>query len=504
MVVFPLLAVLVTPIPGSAAQAAPAAAEETAAYYFLMGRYFENAGRTDEAIAALRKATELAPTAAEPYGELAGLYARQNRALEAVQAAESALERDPDNREANRILGTVYGSLSEQGQPLRKGDDPSEYASRAIAALERSRAGGFDANVELMLGRLYNQEGEPGKAVAPLRRVVDDYPGYPEAAMLLADAYADTGQPAEAAETLEEAIEHNPAFFRGRLRLAELYEQQRRFADAAAAYAAARAINPRVELAGSHATALINAGQAAEARTILQAAIDARAKPEASHLYLLAQASRRLDDRPAAAAAAARLKEAYPDDLRGVYLDAQLAAEDGRHDEAIRAYDILIAAVPEDTTFVYQRAHVLDKAGRPADAERALRDVLARDPDDANALNALGYMFAERGERLDEAVELLHRALTIEPGNPSFLDSLGWAYFRQGRDDLAEAPLEQAAAALPDASVVQDHLGDLRVRQQRFDQAVAAWERALAGDGEDIERAVIEKKLRDARARLAK
>ena len=113
-------------------------------------------------------------------------------------------------------------------------------------------------------------------------------------------------------------------------------------------------------------------------------------------------------------------------------------------------------------------------------------------------------MFAERGERLSEAVELLHRALEIEPGNPSFLDSLGWAYFRQGRDDLAEEPLAKAASALPRTSVVQEHLGDLRFRQKRFADAVAAWERALAGDGEDIDRAAIEKKLQDARARLGK
>ena len=125
----------------------------------------------------------------------------------------------------------------------------------------------------------------------------------------------------------------------------------------------------------------------------------------------------------------------------------------------------------------------------------------ARDPQDANALNSLGYMFADRGERLDEAVELLQRALKIEPGNPSFLDSLGWAFFKQGKLASAEKPLAEAAAQMPGNSVVQDHLGDLRFRQQRFADAVAAWERALAGDGETIERADIEKKLREARAR---
>ena len=85
------------------------------------------------------------------------------------------------------------------------------------------------------------------------------------------------------------------------------------------------------------------------------------------------------------------------------------------------------------------------RAGRVADAEHALRDVLAKDPQDANALNSLGYMLADHGQRLDEAIDLVQRALKIEPANPSFLDSLGWAYFRQGQLDRADAPLTQAA-----------------------------------------------------------
>jgi tetratricopeptide (TPR) repeat protein len=111
-------------------------------------------------------------------------------------------------------------------------------------------------------------------------------------------------------------------------------------------------------------------------------------------------------------------------------------------------------------------------------------------------------MLAERRDRLEEAVALLQRALKVEPDNPSYLDSLGWAYFQQGRDDLADAPLTEAAAKLSSSSVVQDHLGDLRFRQQRYADAAEAWQRALAGDGQSIDRAKIEQKLREARSKL--
>ena len=96
----------------------------------------------------------------------------------------------------------------------------------------------------------------------------------------------------------------------------------------------------------------------------------------------------------------------------------------------------------------------------------------------------------------------MQRALKVEPGNPSYLDSLGWAYYQQGKMDLADPPLTQAAAQLPSSSTVQDHLGDLRFKQQRYADALAAWERSLAGDGDSIDRTRVEKKVRDARARV--
>jgi Flp pilus assembly protein TadD len=128
--------------------------------------------------------------------------------------------------------------------------------------------------------------------------------------------------------------------------------------------------------------------------------------------------------------------------------------------------------------------------------------LLAKDPQDANALNSLGYMLADHGVRLDEAVDLVQRALKVEPANPSFLDSLGWAYFRQGKLDLADPALTQAAEQLPTSSAVNEHLGDLRFKQERYADAVAAFERSLAGDGESIDRAKVEKKVRDARQRV--
>jgi tetratricopeptide (TPR) repeat protein len=505
---FTVLILLAGPLPMVAAGQpvrSSAQADSTPGYYFMLGRHLETAGDIAGAIAAHKRAIELAPESAELRAELAGVYARQDRAPEAVQAAQDGLRIDPANREANRILGSVYAAFAEQGRPITPGDDPKQYTARAIAALEKARRDGiFDASLDLMLGRLYLQAGNVTAAIPALKTVVDDQPGYPDASMLLAAALEGAGRIDDAIGTLERSLQDNPTFSRGRVRLAELYEKQHRYADAAEAYAQAQAADPRADTTAERAAALINAKKAGEARVLLEAALARTPAGDPGLLYLLGQAQRQLKDSEGAAGTAQKLAKSFPGDPRSLYLQAQLLEDKGDKVEALGVFKQLIALAPNETSFVYEYANLLEMTGRKAEAEHALRDLVARDPEDADALNSLGYMLAERGEGLDEAVDLLRRALKVDPTNPSYLDSLGWAYCQQGKLDLAEAPLAQAAAELPQSSAVQAHLGDLRFKQQRYGDAAAAWERALAGDGQAIDRAEVEKKLREVRARIRK
>ena len=450
------------------AQPAGGAASDTARYYFLVGRYYESKGEVDKAIASHKQALSLAPGSAEVRAELAGVYARQDRAVEAVDMAETALKQDPSNREANRIIGSIYAALVEQRQSLRPGEDPALYVPRAIAALERARQdGGAETSLELTLGRLYLQTKAFDRAIPLLRRVALQQPGYTEASILLATALEGAGRTGEARDALRAALDENPKSMRGWVMLGELSEKENEWQSAADAYARAQTLNPRIDLSTRRASALINAGKAPAALDLLKAAA-AGAKPTPMVLYLYATAQRQTGDLAGAEETARRLRTAAPDDPRGMYVLAQVL-------EARRDFD---------------------------GAERSLREILARDPSDATALNYLGYMLAERGQRLDEAVDLVQRALKLEPGNPSFLDSLGWAYYQQGKLDLADPPLSEAASKMPNNSVIQDHLGDLRFKQQRFADAAAAWERSLSGDGESIDRPRIQKKIQDARSRL--
>ena len=153
---------------------------------------------------------------------------------------------------------------------------------------------------------------------------------------------------------------------------------------------------------------------------------------------------------------------------------AQMYADVSRGPQAVKLLQDAQAKFPASTAIVFELGATFEKQKDFAGAETAFRQVLAREPEHAAALNYLGYMLAERGERLDESVEYLKRALAIEPDNGSFLDSLGWAYFKAGKLDLAEENLRRAAeqlransvdpgalrpAALQDGPVRRGHLG---------------------------------------------
>jgi tetratricopeptide (TPR) repeat protein len=512
-----------------------------APYYFLLGRYLEGEGKVDEAVASFRKAIALDPTSAEPRAELAALYARQDKTREAVDAAEDALKVDPKNREANRVLGTVLAAFAEQRQRVHPGDDVATYPKRAIAALEIARGDGTgDLSIDLTLARLYLDQDRPADAVPLLRRIVTEQPQYADGSLLLAEAQEASGSPDTALETLKSLLQDQPQFFRGQVQLAEVYERQRRWSDAAAAWASAQALNPKnPEIPPHRANALVNAGRSADAVGVVREAL-AKAPNDVRLSFLMAQAQRDTGDLDGAVSTARSLRAAHPEDVRAAYLLGQMLEAKGRHQEVIdllqpeiarlRAANVkgaqlamllategsallqlrrndeamtllkdAVAQAPDDTAVLFQYGAALDRGGNPAEAERAFRDVIARDPLDAGALNYLGYMLAEHGTSLDEAVSLIERALKVDPDNPSYLDSLGWAYVQQGKLDLAEQPLSTAADRLPKNSVIQDHLGDLRLKQNRRTDAIAAWERALAGDMESLDRAKLLKKIEAAR-----
>ncbi len=135
-------------------------------------------------------------------------------------------------------------------------------------------------------------------------------------------------------------------------------------------------------------------------------------------------------------------------------------------------------------------ASALQRSGDHKAAEEILRALLVQTPGNPIALNNLGYFLAERNERLDEAVALIRRALAIDPTNPSYLDSLGWALFRSGNIPDAERELRKALRYDSGSAAANEHLGDVLAKKGDLAEARRYWQTALVntGSAEDIKR----------------
>jgi tetratricopeptide (TPR) repeat protein len=183
----------------------------------------------------------------------------------------------------------------------------------------------------------------------------------------------------------------------------------------------------------------------------------------------------------------ARLEEAHTARPRDTELVARLVglyADQHRNTEAVRLLDDTRAAVAGDPDLLYSLASLYSNLGQKQTADDLLEQVLRLDPANPGASNDLGFEWADEGKNLPRAEALIRTAVTAEPDNESFLDSLGWVLYKRGEFDQARKQLDLAvaSAALPDPAVL-DHLGDTLYRLTKTNDAKQAWQRSLAGIG---------------------
>jgi tetratricopeptide (TPR) repeat protein len=168
---------------------------------------------------------------------------------------------------------------------------------------------------------------------------------------------------------------------------------------------------------------------------------------------------------------------------RSIYISiAQVYLQAKRFEPAEQAIQkaLDLSPSPEDQEFaLFVQGSIFERQKKYDQAEQTFKRVLSVDPLNSSASNYLGYMLADRGIRLDESLKYIQKALELEPGNAAYLDSLGWAYFKMGRYDLAEKPLENAATKIQNDPTIHEHLGNLYLREGKTGRAQEEWQRAL-------------------------
>jgi tetratricopeptide (TPR) repeat protein len=492
-----------------------------------LARLYLNSSKPEDAARVLRRLLDAQPDVAEASVLLARAESAMGNPDRAALALEEAATGNP------RLLASL-AELYERQQRWKE----------AAATYERLAAispGSTDTRIRWASALLQTESLEAfQQARDVLMPVIATAPSEPRVLYLLTTAQRRTKDFTAAEATARRLIAAAPDAPTGAIALAQVFEDQRQFAKAADVLApVATRLSAASEPPRELLTVLAHLGYAELQAGRAEAAIDTfqRARElsgnNGSFDTALIQACMlaRQFDRAAEQARAAGVRR--PGDSRLAQLEARALAKAGRGDRAVVVMRDVVAANPEDVQALMALAEALQEAGRGAEADRfladaatkfptditvpfqrgalleqrkdyagaeaAFREVLARDPLHAPALNYLGYMLAERGERLDEAVSLVERALAVDPDNGAYLDSLGWAFYKQKQVEKAEPLLRRAAEQSPANSVVQDHFGDVLWAVGKRPEAVAAWRRALDGDRDSIDTRTIEAKIARAR-----
>ncbi len=139
-----------------------------------------------------------------------------------------------------------------------------------------------------------------------------------------------------------------------------------------------------------------------------------------------------------------------------------------------------------DASFYYEYGSACEQSGQSTRSEVALRRALQLNPSHHQSLNYLGYMWAERGRNLDEALIMIEKAVQLSPGNPAYLDSQGWALYRLGNPAAAKPLVEEALRMVPDDPTLLEHYGDINFRLGQKSEAKSAYEKALLAGGPAI------------------
>jgi tetratricopeptide (TPR) repeat protein len=153
-----------------------------------------------------------------------------------------------------------------------------------------------------------------------------------------------------------------------------------------------------------------------------------------------------------------------------------------RVDEAILALERANSLNPADLRALTQLALIYDARKDIAASDSLYEEALKIEPDNHLVLNNYGYSLAERGIQLERALDMATRALKAQPDNASYLDTMGWVYYKLGNFAEAEKFVKQSLAAGEQNAVVLEHLGDIYYMSNRKDLALDQWNKALQLD----------------------
>ncbi len=486
-------------------------------YDLALGNYLKQAHQTRDAGVTTR-ATHLAQ------------FLNADKA--ALDASQLWVELEPDNLEAQYTSATMLAKNQRPMEALHhmalvlENNGSTNFAAIAASALplpEPTRnelEGGYDAlllqypdNTQLMISKalLLQQRDETEQALDIIRKVIKQDPDDLHAVVVEARLLQQLGRPEEALSRLKQSVDQHPDNRRLRLQYARILMTT----DIALAREQfeilIREIPNDPDLLLSLAIINKESGHIAEAELYFQRLLATGQRTTEAHYYLgqiaaeQQQWSLALDHYqqipmgPDFIAASNRivaiylqqgeldkarhylsqLRQQYPEQGVTFYLlEAQALMSQGQDDTAHQLLSEALLAYPGHEDLLYTRSMLSEKRGDYRLMEQDLAYIIKQNPNNATAINALGYVLANQNQRLDEAYTLINRAITLKPGDPAILDSLGWVNYRLGKLEPALGYLQQAYAIFPDPEVAA-HLGEVLWQTGQHEQARIIWRQGL-------------------------
>ncbi len=398
--------------------------------------------------------------------EIQGQRGDHRAELDTLLAAPEAVRGDPQLRrqlaQALYLTGDLDSALAT-ADALLKSQPDNQYLV-LLKGLILTAQGKNEQALDL-LGKLRQSEPQDVELAATIARVLRREGKRDQAAHLLSDLATD----------LERAGKEKEARA-ARLELAQLYflaEDWQKVGEALAPLLSATDPAVRSEALLLEADALVELKRYDQALDLLSPA-SASPAVAAKHAEVLYKAGRERQARRQLE------KLAKGDDPQAILAAAQSYQRLELYRDSIPLLERLLAAHPKLTTAGFLLGAAYERTGQRAQAVAIFRGVIQNDPDFHAALNYLGYMWAERGENLDEALKLIRRAVALEPDNGAYVDSLGWTHFQLHQLDRARSYLERATRLEPDDATVHEHLGDVYAALGESGKAREMYQRALA------------------------
>jgi tetratricopeptide (TPR) repeat protein len=477
--------------------------------------------------------------------QLTQLLLDQNKSEEAIDLLNDLIKRSPSPTLYDR-LGDAY----TQTHDLAK----AEAAYRKAVDLDPSELSHLRG-----LGQTLLSEEKYSEALAIYQKLSEMLPDDSDTYLRIAQIYRELHQLDKAEENLVKARQFAPGSLEVMYNEAMIYESQGRFEDAIRVLSdAVTGVKSQSKVMPSRRRSLAilyqQLGMLYRDTQNYQAAI--YTFQELGHLgdeedrrsrLLIMDTYRQSRDLPKALQTGREALAKYPDDPSIRNSLAMLLGEAQQPDEAIKLLQANLKGNASDReTYlsyaqIYERSRMYKQAEeaarkaeslavQPSDNELAwlllgaiyerqkqfdlaeveFKKVINVNPKNGMVLNYYGYMLADRGVRLEEARDLIQRALEQEPYNGAYLDSLGWAYYKENKLDQAELTLRKAVERESHDPTIREHLGDVLAKQGRMELAVVEWEkalsewrRALPADLEEDKVAEVEKKLNQYKHRVA-